>query len=314
MYKYSTRVLIIGSGPAGLTAAIYAARADLSPILFCGQQPGGQLTITNEVGNYPGFANAITGSYLMDEMVKQAQNLGVRMINESITLVNLNDKPFSVVDTYNNIYIAESLIICTGAETKWLGISSEERFKGFGVSSCAICDGFFFKNKNVVVIGGGNTAVTDALYLSNLAKNTTLIHRKNVLKAEKLLQNRLLQNKSVSILWNSAIVEIIGVDTPRSVTGIKLINVLNGKMSKLECDGVFIAIGYKPNSQLFTGKLDMDEEGYIITANNSTKTSIPGVFAAGDVQDKVFRQAITAASSGCMAALEAEKFLYLLKN
>jgi thioredoxin reductase (NADPH) len=309
MEKLKTKVLIIGSGPAGLSAAIYAARAALDPILLHGMQPGGQLTITTDVENYPGFANAIKGPWLMEQITKQAENVGTRIFYDYIEKIDLQVRPFVATSGSGNIYEADSVIICTGAQAKWLNLPSEQTFQGFGVSGCATCDGFFFKNKDVLVVGGGNTAVEEALYLTNFARKVTIIHRRDNLRAEKILQNRLFNNPKLSIVWNNIVTEIIGSDNPKSVTGVKLQNTDNGQINELSCDGVFIAIGHKPNTDLFNNQITLDNEGYIITKPDSTKTNIDGVFAAGDVQDKVFRQAVTAAGSGCMAALEAEKFL-----
>lgn len=304
-----TKVLIIGSGPAGLSAAIYTARAALNPILLHGMQPGGQLTITTEVENYPGFANAIQGPWLMEQMIEQASNVGTQIVQEYVERVDFTNKPFEIVTSSNKIFTADSVIICTGAEAKWLNLPSESHFQGYGVSGCATCDGFFFKGKEVVVVGGGNTAIEEALYLTNHASKVTVIHRRDNFRAEKILQERLFKNPKIHVLWNHIIHEIVGNENPKSVTGIKAMDVISNKITDMKCDGVFIAIGHKPNTQLFKDFITTDEEGYIITAPDSTKTNIKGIFAAGDVQDKVFRQAITAAGTGCMAALEAEKFL-----
>ncbi|RYE05654.1 MAG: thioredoxin-disulfide reductase [Rickettsiaceae bacterium] len=304
-----TKVLIIGSGPAGLSAAIYAARAALEPILLHGTQPGGQLTITTEVENYPGFANAVLGPWLMDQMIIQAQNVGTRIFNQSVSKVDFSTKPFLITTDCNDEYRADSVIICTGAEAKWLGLPSESYFQGYGVSGCATCDGFFFKNTEVIVVGGGNTAIEEALYLTNHATKVTIIHRRDSFRAEKILQERLHNNPKISVVWNHVVDEIIGNDNPKSVTGINIRNVVSNELKYIKCEGVFVAIGHQPNTALFKDKINMDKEGYIVTLSDSTKTNIPGVFAAGDVQDKVFRQAITAAGTGCMAALEAEKFL-----
>lgn len=303
-----TQVLIIGSGPAGLSAAIYAARASLNPVLIHGMQPGGQLTITTDVENYPGFAEVIQGPWLMQEMEKQAEKVGTRFIHDYVEKVDLSARPFRVY-TGSGEYITDSLIICTGAQAKWLGLKSEQEFQGFGVSGCATCDGFFYKGKDVVVIGGGNSAVEEAIYLTNHAKKVYVVHRRDEFKAEKILQDRLFKNEKISVIWDSALEEVYGTTGPKSVTGVKLKNVKTNKITDLACDGVFIAIGHKPNTDLFKGQLDIDDDGYILTKPNSTKTSINGVFAAGDVQDKIYRQAVTAAGTGCMAALEVEKFL-----
>lgn len=309
MEKYKTKVLIIGSGPAGLSAAIYAARAALEPILLHGMQPGGQLTITTDVENYPGFANAIQGPWLMEQMTLQAQNVGTKIFSEYVEKIDLSKKPYIATTDSGNIYEAETVIICTGAEAKWLGLASESYYQGYGVSGCATCDGFFFKGKQVFVVGGGNSAVEEALYLTNHASHVTVVHRKNTFKAEKILQDRLFNNSKISVLWDHETVEILGEDNPKTVTGIRLRNLKTGKEQDHKCDGVFIAIGHKPNTKLFSGYVKIDSDGYIVTEPDSTKTNIPGVFAAGDVQDKVFRQAVTAAGTGCMAALEAEKYL-----
>jgi thioredoxin reductase (NADPH) len=307
----STRVLIIGSGPAGCTAALYAARAGLNPIMMQGRQPGGQLTITNDVENYPGFANSITGPDLMDQMTKQAQRFDTRIIPKDVVSVDFSTRPFGVEDDSGGKYLADTIVIATGASARWLGIESEKKFMGFGVSSCATCDGFFYKNQNVLVVGGGNTAAEEAIYLSSIAKKVTLIHRRDKLRAEDILQRRIFATPNIEILWNSNLVEILGQEngSDKNVIGVLILNHITFKTIQLDVQGVFIAIGHSPNTRLFNNALNCDEEGYIITAPGSTKTSIAGVFAAGDVQDKVFRQAVTAAGSGCMAALEAQKFL-----
>ncbi len=306
--ELSTKVTIIGSGPAGLSASIYAARAGLEPILIEGIQPGGQLTITTDVENYPGFADPIQGPWLMTQMSKQAKNVGTKIINDYVKKIDFSNKPFTIY--LSSSYInSNSIIIATGAEAKWLGLESEKEFQGFGVSGCATCDGYFFRNQEVIVIGGGNTAVEEALHLTNHASKVTLIHRRNKLRAEKILQKRLFTNKKISVIWDHVVEEILGKSNPKEVTGIKLKNVLTNKISTLKCNGIFIAIGHKPNTSIFSNTLSTDEEGYIITESDSTKTNISGVFAAGDVQDKVFRQAVSAAGTGCMAALEAEKYL-----
>ncbi|MBN8511616.1 MAG: thioredoxin-disulfide reductase [Rickettsiales bacterium] len=306
--QIKTQVLIIGSGPAGLSAAIYAARASLNPVLIHGMQPGGQLTITTDVENYPGFAEVIQGPWLMQEMEKQAEKVGTKFVHDYVEKVDLSARPFRVY-TGSGEYITDSLIICTGAQAKWLGLKSEQEFQGFGVSGCATCDGFFYKGKDVVVIGGGNSAVEEAIYLTNHAKKVYVVHRRDEFKAEKILQDRLFKNEKISVIWDSALEEVMGTSSPKSVTGVKLKNVKTNEITNLTCDGVFIAIGHKPNTDLFKGQLKIDDDGYIITEPNSTKTSIDGVFAAGDVQDKIYRQAVTAAGTGCMAALEVEKFL-----
>lgn len=309
MNKIKNKLLIIGSGPAGLSAAIYAARASLQPTLIHGMQPGGQLTITTDVENYPGFAKTIQGPELMQAMEQQAENVGANLVHDYVEKVQLDTKPFQVHTSSGDLYEAESLIICTGAQAKWLGLESEQKFQGFGVSGCATCDGFFFKDKEVVVIGGGNTAVEEALYLTNHASKVHLIHRRDTLRAEKILQNRLFENPKISVIWNHVLEEVMGEENPKSVNAVRIKDRISGKISEISCEGVFVAIGHKPNTDMFKNQLDMDEEGYIITAPDSTKTSIKGVFAAGDVQDKIYRQAVTAAGTGCMAALEADKFL-----
>jgi thioredoxin reductase (NADPH) len=305
----STKVLIIGSGPAGLSAAIYAARAALEPILLHGLQPGGQLTITTDVENYPGFADIIQGPWLMEQMIQQANNVGTRIYLDYVEKIDLSKKPFIAVTGSNITYQADSIIICTGAQAKWLNLPSEQKWLGFGVSGCATCDGFFFKNKEIVVIGGGNSAVEEALYLTNHASKVTVIHRKDTFRAEKILQDRLFNHPKISVIWQSIVTEILGIENPKSVNGIYIQNIVNGVISHINCEGVFIAIGHKPNSALFQNQLEIDGDNYIITKPNSTRTSVDGVFAAGDVQDKIFRQAVTACGTGCMAALEAEKFL-----
>ncbi len=304
-----TKVLIIGSGPAGLTAAIYAARAALEPILIHGMQPGGQLTITTDVENYPGFAKPIQGPWLMQEMEAQAVHVGAKLVHDYVEKVELGNKPFKAFTSSGDIYEADTIIICTGAEAKWLGLKSEQEFQGFGVSGCATCDGFFFKNKEVVVVGGGNTAVEEALFLTSHASKVYLVHRRDELRAEKILQDRLFANDKIELVWNHSLDEVIGTKDPKSVMGVRLKDVNSGTIKEIACEGVFIAIGHKPNTDMFKGLVDIDHEGYIITVPNSTKTTIEGVFAAGDVQDKIYRQAVTAAGTGCMAALEADKYL-----
>ena len=303
------RLLIIGSGPAGYTAAIYAARADLQPILIQGLDVGGQMSITTDVENYPGFADVIQGPWLMEQMAAQAAHCGTELVTDSIARVDLGSRPFTCVAESGDVYLSEALILGTGAQARWLGLPSETRFRGFGVSACATCDGFFFRGRPVAVIGGGNTAVEEALYLSKLASSVTLIHRRDQLRAEKVLQDRLFANDKVTIVWDHVLDEVLGQDQPPAVTGIRIRHVASGAVRELAVDGVFIAIGHDPATQLVKGQLEMDAEGYVITAPDSTVTSVPGVFAAGDVQDKIFRQAVTAAGSGCMAALEAERFL-----
>jgi len=306
---HHSHVLIIGSGPAGYTAAIYTARASLHPMLVTGMEPGGQMSITTDVENYPGFAEVIQGPWLMDEMKGQAEAVGTKMINDLIVEVDLSQRPFRCIGDSGDIYTGDVVIIATGAQARWLGLESEQKFLGFGVSACATCDGFFFRGKEVAVIGGGNTAVEEALYLTNHANKVTLVHRRDELRSEKILQDRLTANQKIEVVWDSVLDEVLGEEEPLSVTGARLRNVKTDGMNDLAVDGVFVAIGHDPATQLFRGKLDMDDEGYILTNADSTETSIPGVFAAGDVQDKIFRQAVTAAGSGCMAALEAEKFV-----
>ena len=303
-----TPVLIIGSGPAGYTAAVYTARASLRPHLVTGMETGGQMTITTDVENYPGFAEVIQGPWLMEQMQGQATAVGTEMHTDLITNVDFSKRPFKCVGDTGDIYFAETVIIATGAQARWLGLPTEEKFMGFGVSACATCDGFFYRGKEVAVVGGGNTAVEEALYLTNHATKVTLIHRRDELRAEKILQNRLFSNKKIEVLWDTAVEEIVGTEDPLGVTSIKIKNTKDENISELTVDGLFIAIGHDPATKLFVGHLDMDEEGYIITASDSTATSVPGIFAAGDVQDKEFRQAVTAAGTGCMAALEAEQF------
>ncbi len=304
-----TKALILGSGPAGATAAIYAARAMLEPVMIGGLQPGGQLTITTEVENYPGFAHAIQGPWLMEQMQAQAAHVGTRIEHDVIVSADLAHRPFTLTGDSGTRYIAETLIIATGAQANWLGLPSEEALKGFGVSACATCDGFFYKGKRVAVVGGGNTAVEEALFLTNFAEHVTLIHRRAVLRADKTNQLRLAANPKITVVYDTVIDEVVGGGAPRVVTGVKLHNLSTNAKSALEVDGFFVAIGHSPATALFHGQLDMDTEGYIRTAPDSTRTNIPGVFAAGDVKDKVFRQAVTAAGMGCMAALEAERFL-----
>jgi thioredoxin reductase (NADPH) len=307
--RHHNKVLIIGSGPAGYTAAIYAARANLKPMLVMGMEPGGQLGITTDVENYPGFAEVIQGPWLMEQMKAQAEHVGTRLIQDLIVDVDLTQRPFVCKGDGGDLYVGDALIICTGAQARWLGLPSEQKFQGLGVSACATCDGFFFRGKEVAVVGGGNTAVEEALYLTNHATKVMLIHRRDTLRAEKILQDRLFRNPKVQVIWDSAVDEILGTENPSGVTGVRLRHLKTGGLTDVRVDGVFIAIGHDPATKLFRGKLRMDAEGYIITAPDSTRTDIPGVFAAGDVKDKVFRQAVTAAGLGCMAALEAQRFL-----
>jgi thioredoxin reductase (NADPH) len=303
------KLLIIGSGPAGYTAAIYAARADLQPILIQGLDVGGQMSITTDVENYPGFADVIQGPWLMEQMAAQAAHCGTQLVLDSIAEVDLGSRPFRCVAESGDVYAADALILATGAQARWLGLPSETRFRGFGVSACATCDGFFFRGRPVAVIGGGNTAVEEALYLSKMASAVTLIHRRDQLRAEKVLQDRLFANDKITVVWDSVLDEVLGSDQPPAVTGIRTRHVRTGALREHAVEGVFIAIGHDPATQLVKGQLEMDRDGYVVTAPDSTATSIPGVFAAGDVQDKIYRQAVTAAGTGCMAALEAEKFL-----
>jgi thioredoxin reductase (NADPH) len=306
---HHAKVLILGSGPAGYTAAIYTARANLHPLLVTGMEVGGQMSITTDVENFPGFPDVIQGPWLMEQMRAQAEHVGTRMVNDLVVKVELNRRPFRCIGDSGDTYSGDTLIIATGAQARWLGLPSEKHFQGFGVSACATCDGFFYKGKRVAVVGGGNTAAEEALYLSQLASHVTLIHRRDTLRAEKLMQGRLLANDKITVAWDTVIDEVKGHDEPRGVTGLALRNVKTGAKSELPVDGLFIAIGHDPATALFKGQLEMDGEGYIVTKPDSTATAIPGVFAAGDVQDKVFRQAVTAAGTGCMAALEADRFL-----
>jgi thioredoxin reductase (NADPH) len=307
--QHHSKVLIVGAGPAGYTAAIYAARANLGPILVTGMQPGGQLTITTDVENYPGFADIIQGPWLMEQMQAQAEHVGTRIILDQITGLDLSRRPFVATGDSGDRYTGDTLIVATGAQARWLDIPGEEAFRGFGVSACATCDGFFFRDKHVYIVGGGNTAVEEALYLTNHARQVTLVHRRNALRAEKILQDRLFRNPKIDIVWDSVLEEIIGIPEPPEVTGVRLRNLRTGAITEHRCDGVFIAIGHTPVTELVAGQLPLDADGYMLTAPDSTATAIAGVFAAGDVKDKVFRQAVTAAGLGCMAALEAEKFL-----
>ena len=303
------KVLILGSGPAGYSAAIYAARAMLEPIVIQGIQPGGQLTITTEVENYPGFGDVIQGPWLMEQMQAQAEHVGTEIVSDHITDVNLAVRPFALTADSGNQYTCDSLIICTGAQARWIGLESEEAFKGFGVSACATCDGFFYRGKKVLVIGGGNTAVEEALFLTKFASQVVLVHRRDELRAEKILQKRLFENPKISVIWDNTLDEVLGTDNPKGVTGARLKNAKTGEVTDVDCDGVFIAIGHSPSTELFVDQLKTKRGGYLLTAPDSTATEIPGVFAAGDVTDDIYRQAVTAAGLGCMAALEAEKYL-----
>ncbi len=309
MKEHHARVLILGSGPAGYTAAIYAARAMLEPLLIAGIQPGGQLTITTDVENYPGFADVIQGPWLMEQMRAQAEHVGTRLVSDHIVSAELHARPFRLTGDSGAVYTCEALIICTGAQARWLGLPSEELFKGFGVSACATCDGFFYRGKKVLVVGGGNTAVEEALFLTNFANEVELVHRRDSLRAEKILQQRLFDHPKITVRWDTALDEVVGTAEPRGVTGAKLRNLLTGAVHEVPADGVFIAIGHTPATGLFEGQLDMKPGGYLKVAPFSTATSVPGVFAAGDVTDDVYRQAVTAAGMGCMAALEAERWL-----
>jgi thioredoxin reductase (NADPH) len=304
------RVLILGSGPAGYTAAIYAARAMLKPVLIQGIQPGGQLTITTDVENYPGFAKVIQGPWLMEEMKAQAEHVGTEVIADTITEVRLKEKPIWLKGDSGQVYTCDALIICTGAQAKWLNLPSEENFKGFGVSACATCDGFFYREKKVLVIGGGNTAVEEALFLTNFASEVTVVHRRNEFRAERILQNRLFAHPKIKVIWDSELADVIGTSDPKGVTGARLRNVKTGATQEVAADGVFIAIGHKPATELFEGQLPFKQGGYLIVGNNSMATAIPGVYAAGDVTDDIYRQAVTAAGMGCIAALEVEKYLH----
>jgi thioredoxin reductase (NADPH) len=306
-----TRVLIIGAGPAGYTAAIYAARASLEPVLLSGLQPGGQLMITTDVENYPGFAQAIQGPFLMEQMQAQAEHVGTNILHDLAMSVDFSSRPFRVVGDSGTVYLADTVVIATGAQARWLGLPSETRLQGAGVSACATCDGFFYRGKRVAVVGGGNTAVEEALYLTHHAEKVTLIHRRDTLRADKIMQRRLFAHPKIDVVWNSVVEEVLGGGQPEVVTGLLLQDVPSGALSTLPVDGVFIAIGHMPNTSIFRGQVDLDEEGYVVTRPGQTTTSIPGVFAAGDVQDKHWRQAVTAAGTGCIAALAAERFLTL---
>jgi thioredoxin reductase (NADPH) len=309
MQARHAKVIIIGSGPAGYTAGIYTARALLKPLLIEGIQPGGQMTITTDVENYPGFADVIQGPWLMEQMRAQAEHVGAEIISDYIDTVDLRRRPFWLKGDSGSEYTADSVIIATGAQARWLGLPSEERFKGYGVSACATCDGFFFRGKKVIVVGGGNTAVEEALYLANIGDEVLLVHRRDALRAERVMQERLFQNPRIRVIWDSELVEVLGNDEPLGVTGAKLRNVVTGAITEIPIDGIFIAIGHQPQTEMFKGQVEMKPSGYIITAPGSTATNMPGVFAAGDVTDDVYRQAVTAAGLGCMAALDAEKYL-----
>jgi len=309
MTSKHTKVLIIGSGPAGYTAAIYAARAMLKPVLVQGMQPGGQLTITTDVENYPGYADVVQGPWMMEQMKTQAEKVGTELITDMINKVDFAKRPFEAVGDSGTVYTADSVIISTGAQARWLGLENEKKFNGFGVSACATCDGFFFKDREVAVVGGGNAAVEEALYLSNIASKVHLIHRRDSLRAEKIAQERLFANKKINVIWNSKVVDVIGTEEPKTMTSIKLQNTQDQTETTMTLDGLFIAIGHDPATKVFSEQVLMDEEGYIITQPDSTATNIEGVYAAGDVKDKTYRQAVTAAGMGCMAALEAEKFI-----
>lgn len=308
-----SKVMIIGSGPAGYTAAVYAARAMLEPVIIEGMQPGGQLTITTEVENYPGFAEAVQGPWLMEQMKAQAEHVGTKIVNDLITDVNFDQRPYVLKGDSGTEYTCDSLIICTGAQAKWIGLPSEEKFQGFGVSACATCDGFFYRDKEVIVVGGGNTAVEEALFLTNFASKVIVVHRREEFRAERILQDRLFKNPKIEVMWNTELAEITGTPMPPSVTGVKLRNTKTGDVSERDIHGVFVAIGHAPSTELFEGKLEKKRGGYLVTAPDSTKTNIAGVFAAGDVTDDIYRQAVTAAGMGCMAALEAEKYIASLE-
>jgi thioredoxin reductase (NADPH) len=312
---HHTKVLIIGAGPAGYTAAIYAARASLKPILVQGMQPGGQLTITTDVENYPGFAETIQGPWLMEQMQAQATKVGTTIIFDTITEVDFSRRPFTCKADSGDTFVAETVVIATGAQARWLGLDSERKFQGFGVSGCATCDGFFFRGKEVCVVGGGNTALEEALYLTNHASKVTLIHRRDAFRGEKILHERVRGNPKIAVIWDSAVESIEGTEMPTlAVTGVRIKNLKTGSVETIPASGLFVAIGHDPATKIFRGKVTMDEDGYIVTQPDSTATNIPGVFAAGDVKDHIFRQAVTAAGTGCMAALEAEKFLALAEH
>ncbi|MEO6013865.1 MAG: thioredoxin-disulfide reductase [Devosia sp.] len=304
-----SKVVIIGSGPAGYTAAIYAARAMLEPVMINGIQPGGQLTITTDVENYPGFADVIQGPWLMEQMKAQAEHVGTKIINDLIVNVDFGSRPFKLTGDSGTIFTADSVIVATGAQARWLGLPSEQKFQGFGVSACATCDGFFYREKHVLVIGGGNTAVEEALFLTNFASKVTVVHRRSEFRAERILQDRLFKHPKIEVVWNTELADITGSQMPPSVTGAVLRNLVTGETQAVDVDGIFIAIGHTPATSIFAGKLDMKAGGYLHVKPGTTQTNVPGVYAAGDVTDDVFRQAVTAAGMGCMAALEAERFL-----
>jgi thioredoxin reductase (NADPH) len=308
------KLIVLGSGPAGYTAAIYAARAMLKPVVIQGMQPGGQMTITTDVENYPGFADVIQGPWLMEQMQAQAAHVGTEFVMDHIARVDLSRRPFRLEGDSGDTYTCDALIIATGAQARWLGLPSEEKFQGHGVSACATCDGFFYKGKQVAVFGGGNTAVEEALFLTNFASKVTIVHRRDAFRAERIMQERLFKNPKIEVIWDSVLEEVTGTENPKSVTGVSVKNVKTGKVTKLPVDGVFVAIGHAPATELFKGQLAMKDSGYLVTAPDSTHTSIPGVFAAGDVKDDIFRQAVTAAGMGCMAALEAERYLAKQEN
>jgi thioredoxin reductase (NADPH) len=303
------KIVIVGSGPAGYTAAIYAARAMLEPVLIQGIQPGGQLTITTDVENYPGFADVIQGPWLMEQMQKQAEHVGTKIVTDHVNDLDLSQRPFRLTCDSGDIYLAETVVLATGAQARWLDLPSEQKFKGYGVSACATCDGFFYKNKEVLVIGGGNTAVEEALFLTNFASKVTVVHRRDAFRAEKILQDRLFKNPKIGVIWDHVLEDVTGSDNPLKVRGVRLRNVRTGAITEMAADGVFIAIGHTPSTELVQGKVEMKPNGYVWTAPHSTATSVPGLFAAGDVTDDIYRQAVTAAGLGCMAALEAERFL-----
>ena len=312
--SHHSRVIILGSGPAGCTAAIYSARAGLQPTMIHGLQPGGQMTITTDVENYPGFAEVVQGPWLMQQFEEQARSVDTIVVNDIIIDLDVTVRPIICTGDSGDTYTADALVIATGAQARWLDLESEQKYQGFGVSACATCDGFFYRGKPVCVIGGGNTAAEEALYLTNFASRVTLIHRRDSLRAEKILQERLLRHDKITVLWDHVLNEVVGEDTPPSVTGVKVKNVKTAEINEMAVDGVFVAIGHVPQTELFKGKLAMDDEGYLFTAPDSTATEVAGVFAAGDVQDKIYRQAVTAAGTGCMAALEVERYLAALED